>query len=502
MASQSLARSTPLYPTSLPHQRFDPHILLILLTLFVLPALGWTFFSTLKPFTITVDQQTFTVLSNQATVAGVLNDHALALFPEDLISPALDASTPADATISIRRAQPIQIQADGETLRRRTQAQTIGEALRESGILLKPYDRVWLGENVLDPRERIQRANITPRGELPTLYLAIQRAIPLQVDDNGARATIYTTATTIGEALRAAGITVYLGDAVTPALGTPAAAGWQVIIRRSRAVTLSVDGRAYQTRTRGETVADVLRDEEIILRDKDYAEPKNDAAVREGMTVNIMRVREDVITESESIPYETVWQADSAMEIDERQITQSGVEGVKKRNILLRFENGREVRRTIEKEWIDIAPTTQIINYGTKIVKRELTLPNGQTLTYWRKIRMLATSYTAATSGKARSHPYYGITATGMHAGVGIVAVDPRVVNLRSRMYVPGYGNAIAGDTGGAIKGRRVDLGYDEWNLVLWLKWVDVYLLDPPPASDQIHYVIPDTPRERASSPR
>ena len=108
---------------------------------------------------------------------------------------------------------------------------------------------------------------------------------------------------------------------------------------------------------------------------------------------------------------------------------------------------------------------------------------------------MLATSYTAATSGKARTHPEFGITYTGMRAGLGIIAVDPRVINLKSKLYVPGYGIAIAGDTGGKIKGRRVDLGYDESNLVLWFEWVDVYLLDPAPPAGDIAWIIPDLPR-------
>lgn len=54
-----------------------------------------------------------------------------------------------------------------------------------------------------------------------------------------------------------------------------------------------------------------------------------------------------------------------------------------------------------------------------------------------------------------------GRTATGMHAGYGVVAVDPRVIPLGSLLYVEGYGFAIAADTGGAIKGNRIDLCYD-----------------------------------------
>lgn len=69
------------------------------------------------------------------------------------------------------------------------------------------------------------------------------------------------------------------------------------------------------------------------------------------------------------------------------------------------------------------------------------------------------------------------ITATGMKQGFGVVAVDPKVIPLFSKLYVPGYGAAIAGDTGGLIKGKRIDLGYDSLMGQWGRRYVDVYLL-------------------------
>ena len=72
----------------------------------------------------------------------------------------------------------------------------------------------------------------------------------------------------------------------------------------------------------------------------------------------------------------------------------------------------------------------------------------------------------------------------------GIIAVDPDVIALRTNLYVPGYGVGVAGDTGGAIIGRHIDLGYDDDNLVLWYRWVDCYVLTPVPPLDEIDYVL------------
>jgi 3D (Asp-Asp-Asp) domain-containing protein len=116
--------------------------------------------------------------------------------------------------------------------------------------------------------------------------------------------------------------------------------------------------------------------------------------------------------------------------------------------------------------------------------------PDGA-IEYWRVVSMRATAYTAATAGKPPSHPAYGITASGVPAGTGVVAIDPTVVPFRSNLYVPGYGVAFAGDTGGAVKGRIIDLGYNEGELVSWRGFVDVYYLTPVPPADRVNYLLP-----------
>jgi 3D (Asp-Asp-Asp) domain-containing protein len=122
----------------------------------------------------------------------------------------------------------------------------------------------------------------------------------------------------------------------------------------------------------------------------------------------------------------------------------------------------------------------RIYNYGTQIVVRDLPTPSGN-LQYWRKIRALATSYSASTSGVSRSVSWYGKARCGETMRRGIVAVDPRVIPLGTMIYVEGYGVGLACDTGSAVIGKRIDLGYGDNDLEHWYRYVDVYVLTPVP---------------------
>lgn len=162
----------------------------------------------------------------------------------------------------------------------------------------------------------------------------------------------------------------------------------------------------------------------------------------------------------------------------------------------MRYENEKETDRFQEEERVAREPMDRVIRYGTGIVLRDLETPSG-IVTYWRRLRVLATSYNAPTAGKPLDHPQYGITRMGWRARKGIVAVDPRVIALGQEMYVPGYGLAVAADTGGAIIWRRIDLCFDDDNLELWRRWVDVYVLAPVPPREEIEWVIPNWPQEK-----
>jgi 3D (Asp-Asp-Asp) domain-containing protein len=76
-----------------------------------------------------------------------------------------------------------------------------------------------------------------------------------------------------------------------------------------------------------------------------------------------------------------------------------------------------------------------------------------------RELTMTATGYDPGPVDAWRGH--VGATSTGRQARFGVIAVDPRVLPYQTRLYVFGYGPGLAADTGGAIKGRRLDLCFD-----------------------------------------
>jgi 3D (Asp-Asp-Asp) domain-containing protein len=270
----------------------------------------------------------------------------------------------------------------------------------------------------------------------------------------------------------------------------------RVLIERAIPLSIQVDDSVLHTRTRGNTVADVLAQEQLSLWDQDYVVPTESTTLSANMAVRVVRVREETIVEQDTIGFETIWGPSDEVELDQERVVREGQPGIIARRFRTRYEDGKVITRTLQEEWRAQEPVDRLLGYGTKIVSRQVNTADGP-LSYWRRIRVFVTSYTAATCGKSRDHPEYGITRLGWPMRWGIIAIDPRVINFYTRIYVPGYGVGVSGDTGGKILGRHIDLGYDETDLKHWWWWEDIYLLDPPPPRHRIHWVLPDWPKER-----
>jgi len=433
--------------------------------------------------TLHADGEARQVRTHASTVGGAVRDAGVRLYTEDVLVPPAEAELTPGQEIWVKRAYAVRVEVDGHTQIARTQLTSPPAILAALGVTLQPEDEIW-ADGV-----RYMASGQTAALAAPQT-LEVRRALSVSIaDGDGPAVQVRTAARTVGEALWEAGFQLYRADQVTPAFDTPLTTTMRVSVSRSRPVTLLADGQTFHIRTHSATVADLLAEAGLALVGQDYTVPAADQAVPSGdgeQTVRLVRVRTAQITESESIPFDTAYQAMADWEIDTVGQVQAGVAGARQRRTRVRYEDGQEVSRTVVAEGVVLPPTPRIIGYGTKIVIRTLDTPDGP-IEYWRAYTMYATSYAAKYLGGSSR------TASGMTLTKGIVAVDRRYIPFYARMYVPGYGMAVAGDTGGGVKGRWIDLGFDDWNYEGWHKTVMVYFLTPVPPADQITWIIPST---------
>jgi len=325
--------------------------------------------------------------------------------------------------------------------------------------------------------------------KVPSVINIVPREIEVSVEEGDRRQNQKTTAQTVAEVLQEAGIQLEEADRVDPAPGTKLVAGMIIQITRAILLTIQVDGQVIQTRSLNNHPLEVLLEAGVELGEADYTIPVSGTILQSGDTVQVIRVTDEYRFEDEEIPFQTVYQPSDELDLDSKAVLSNGVPGIKRRRIRLIFEDGAQLGEELEEEWIEIEPVNQVIGYGTRITTGTIDTPEGPR-EYWRVVHMRATAYTAASSGKSPDHPAYGITASGVPAGTGIVAADLNVIPFQSEVFVPGYGIGFVGDTGGGVKGRWIDLGYDEDELVAWNGYADVYYLTPIP--EKINYLLPE----------
>lgn len=332
----------------------------------------------------------------------------------------------------------------------------------------------------LDPGSLTNRGGRPPSAEVDALPLetGARPEVEIYLHMRGASYPLRASGSDLREGLAHAGIFPKPSDLLQPQMDTPLHDGIHAYLQESLPVIVYADGGIASGYTLRATVGQALAELGVELGGHDLVQPSIESLVIAPTTVKVVRIAEELITEEEIVEYQVLRQASDELEINTQALAQEGEDGLLKRTISISYEDGQEVGRSLVEEWMEKEPTPKVILSGTKVIWRALETPSGP-VSYREKLRMMATSYDASHGGKAPGSPAYGITYTGMRAGRGVVAVDPRVIPLYTRLYIPGYGLAVAGDTGGAIKGDRIDLGFEEGATGLWSsRWVDVYILN------------------------
>lgn len=279
----------------------------------------------------------------------------------------------------------------------------------------------------------------------------MSKEVSLIIDGKEREVITYTS--TVEELLKSEGIELSADQEIEPAKDTKISKNMDIVIKSPQEYKIKEGDKIEVKKAIGDNVAEVLEDLNIVIDGDDVVTPKLNSPISAGKTISIERVYRETYQSATEIPFETTKVANDNMYKGDEKVVQKGVAGRRIDTIQNTFVNGALVSIDTLSSAVESEPVNAIVEYGTKEVPSSV-----QGMNVKKVIVMQATAYDPSAGTK---------TAMGTRARVGAVAVDPRVIPLGTKLYIesmdgfPTYGYAVAEDTGGAIKGNRIDLFYN-----------------------------------------
>jgi len=340
----------------------------------------------------------------------------------------------------------VAITVDGEKMIVKTHAKTIGEMLKDLNVEVEDDDYISHSLNTVVENQ---------------LSVVWEPAKKVTLQDGERTEFVYTTAKTVKEFMESQRLHINDHDKLNYSLEDPIFENLKLVIDRAFPLVLKNGKQEEEVWSTSTTVADFLEQQGITLGKFDRVEPDLNKNVEPNGKIKIVRVEKVTDVVEEPIDYAVITKKDSTMAEGTEKIVQQGKEGLLKKEYEVTKENGKEVKRKLIAETTVKNSINKIVTVGTKVMVAQVSrgkavAANSDAPSGGKEMYMNATAYTAYCNGCS------GVTATGINLranpNLKVIAVDPNVIPLGSKVWVEGYGYAVAGDTGGAIKGNRIDV--------------------------------------------
>ena len=335
--------------------------------------------------------------------------------------------------------------------------------LTQNGIVPQPNDRVLLN-GLPVPID-------LPLHETKFIQLQLRRAVALTINTPQGQQVIQTSALTVGQALNEAGYSLNVNDKINPPAETMITDSLSVTYTPARDLIIYSGDDLINIRSAAGTVGQALAEAGLPLIGLDTSSPLENEALPADGQIRVVRVHESISIALEPIAFDVEVIDSPEIPLGQEETIQPGVNGVAMVRTRIRYEDGKEVSRETEDEKVLREPQDRIVARGSQIVLAPV--GGNAPYEYWYATEMYATWYSPCNSGTGGCS--YG-TASGARAGYGIVAVDYSIYSYLAGMkvYIPGYGLATIGDTGGGPiigtafgvpRTKWFDLGYNDDNL-------------------------------------
>ncbi|MEW9052951.1 MAG: ubiquitin-like domain-containing protein [Neobacillus sp.] len=279
-----------------------------------------------------------------------------------------------------------------------------------------------------------------------------KQAKQVQIVKDNEKKTVWTTTGTVAELLTEQKIVLNEHDKISPDPRAILKSKMKVDIDFAFNLTLVDGGKEQQVWSTSATVADFLTQQGITLNELDRVEPSLVQTVKKDGVVSVIRVEKVTDVVEEPVQFAVITKKDSSLEKGQEKTITPGMQGLVTREYEVIFENGIEVSRKLISEQQIQEKQDKVVAVGTKEVAYQVSRGEETGTEFY----VTTTAYTAYCNGCS------GITATGIdlraNPNIKVIAVDPSVIPLGTKVYVEGYGYAIAGDTGSSIKGYKIDV--------------------------------------------